>query len=179
MTSNGALLDKDTIVSLKFCHINHFQITLDGGRESHNKVKRDNGNKSSFDLILTNIKQLLEFNESASVTLRFNYSKKKLQELHLVKEVCQAIPQELRGRIRVDLERIWQTQGVEDIQNTELRPLLEQFAKNGFRLSYGGSFVPCYAEKEHFETIYYNGKVDFCDNYSEEQARGVIDETVK
>lgn len=77
MTSNGALLDKDTIVSLKFCHINHFQITLDGGRESHNKVKRDNGNKSSFDLILTNIKQLLEFNESASVTLRFNYSKKK------------------------------------------------------------------------------------------------------
>ena len=176
MTSNGALLDKDTIVSLKFCHINHFQITLDGGRESHNKVKRDNGNKSSFDLILTNIKQLLEFNESASVTLRFNYSKKKLQELHLVEEVCQAIPQELRGRIRVDLERIWQTQGVEDIQNTELRPLLEQFAKNGFRLSYGGSFVPCYAEKEHFETIYYNGKVDFCDNYSEEQARGVIDE---
>lgn len=174
MTTNGALLDKDTIMELKACLINHYQITLDGNRKTHNKVKREKEGKSSFDLILGNIRQLLEVNENAIVTLRFNYSKEKLKELDLVEEICQTIPQELRVRMRVDLERIWQTRDMENIRATELLPLLELFAKNGFRLSYGGSFTPCYTEKKHFEAIYYNGMVDFCDNYSEGQARGFI-----
>lgn len=176
MTTNGALFDESAIASLRDCHVNSYQITLDGARAAHNRVKREQGGKSSFDIVLHNVRRVLEINVDATVTLRFNYSKKTLADHGIVGEICQVIPRSLRDRIVVDLERIWQTQGVEDIAASDLYPVLDLFSREGFRLSVGGFFNLCYTEKKHFETIYYNGKVDFCDNYSEDAARGYIDE---
>ena len=173
MTTNGALLTEELIGQLRDCNINHYQITLDGDREHHNRTKREKGNESSFDVILNNLRCLLQLNRQATVVLRLNYNNEKLNELGLVKELNAILPATLRNRIFVDLQRIWQSAD-ESVDTQKLYHFLEEFSKNGYRLSTSGFFRPCYVEKQHFETIYYNGKIDFCDNYAADKARGVI-----
>lgn len=173
MTTNGALLNPQAIKQLEACGIDNYQITIDGRRDVHNRTKREKDGKSSFDIILGNVSFLLELNERALVVLRLNYNNEKLRDLRMVSEVNELIPREVRGRIHVDLERIWQSDAEEDVSQ-DLYRLLEAFAKSGYRLSATDPSSACYAERRNFETVYYNGRVDFCDNYAASQARGVI-----
>lgn len=173
MTTNGALLNPQSIRQLEHCGIDRYQITIDGRREIHNRTKREKLGKSSFDIVLNNVKSLLEINIRSLVVLRLNYDNKKLKDLQMVEEINALIPTVLRRRIHVDMERIWQSETEEDIAS-DLYRLMEAFAESGYRLSTASPFSACYAEGRNFETIYYNGKVDFCDNYAANQTRGSI-----
>lgn len=51
ITTNGTLLNEERILQLKEAGVNHYQITIDGNREVHNKVKSMN-RVSAFDKTL-------------------------------------------------------------------------------------------------------------------------------
>ncbi|WP_252229828.1 radical SAM protein [Clostridium sp. ZBS15] len=59
--TNGCLIDDDFLVQAVRYKINFFQITLDGTREFHNKVKKFNNDKPTFDIILNNIKKVKSY----------------------------------------------------------------------------------------------------------------------
>lgn len=72
-TSNGVLVDREHIEyfvgkKVDVC----FQITLDGGREYHNRTRFLSGGIGTYDIILKNVRQLL--NKQIEVVLRINYT---------------------------------------------------------------------------------------------------------
>lgn len=70
-TTNGYLITNQLIEDLKKVHANvSFQITLDGSKEEHDKVRRSASGSGSYDRILANIKKLLE--NGFHVGLRLN-----------------------------------------------------------------------------------------------------------
>jgi uncharacterized protein len=58
MTSNGLLIDDEVIELCKEYNLHFFQITLDGNRERHDKVRFISEGKGSYDRIVANMKKL-------------------------------------------------------------------------------------------------------------------------
>lgn len=59
-TTNGSLLSSEKISALiSECGCNTFQVTFDGNKEKHNKIKKISGKNPSFDIIVKTIKNLI------------------------------------------------------------------------------------------------------------------------
>ncbi len=175
ITTNGALLTESTIKILGECKINYFQIAIDGDEKAHNKNKFDAIHPSSFALILTNICNLLRANSDAQVTLRLNYTIPMLQSKDLVPDITKYIPWELRNRIEVDLQRVWQVEEL-SIPLEELLRLQKELVENGFKLVSGHIFDMCYVDKKHYNMFYYDGTIEKCDHVSGTERRGYLNE---
>ena len=76
-TTNGYLFTKEMLIKMRGLDVVGFQITLDGMREFHDKV-RVAPNKSSFDEILKRINLICDILEDANVKIRINYDDKKV-----------------------------------------------------------------------------------------------------
>lgn len=87
MITNGYLLNNEIISELKFLDINDFQITLDGGKKSHDYRRKLKNGTATFDNIIENIKKLLQ--NDLSVTIRINIDKNNsIEELkHILEEL--------------------------------------------------------------------------------------------
>lgn len=175
ITSNGALLNKENIQILQKCEVEYYQIAIDGDEKTHNKNKYDNTNKSSFELILTNIVNLLKLNKKAKVVLRLNYTLATLKSECLVDDIIKYIPYKYRNRIRVDLQKVWQIKE-HNVSIELLRKLQEKLVDNGFELVTKHVFQMCYVEKEHYNMFYYNGGVEKCDKRGINNLRGYLNQ---
>lgn len=178
ITTNGSLLTDDVIYMLKKNNINDYQITLDGNHSHHNQVKKSENIHSSFELTLGNIKSLIQKNSQATVILRHNYTGKSLRDVSILSDINNIIPQELRPRIYFDPKRIWQIKESE-IDANLLFQLLYLFGESGYRLSTSGPLDMCYVDRIHYNTLFFNGKMDKCDNLPLESLRGYLNEEGK
>lgn len=176
ITTNGALLSRNVILMLKRMKVNYYQIAIDGEAQEHNKIKKDKINASSFDLILGNIANLLALNENANVTLRINYTLKTLKSTQIVNDINKFIPEDMRGRLVVDLQKVWQVKE-ENIPIELLNKFQKELTTNGYLLCTNHIFSMCYVDKRHYNMIYYNGGVEKCDKFKIDQLRGYIDES--
>ena len=86
----GSVIEKCKTIDLK-----KIQITLDGDKESHDKI-RNQGGKPSFDKILQNSIALCNSCSDAVIKLRINYNTDNIQ--HDFSEVLREIPENLRSR---------------------------------------------------------------------------------
>ncbi|WP_054749860.1 radical SAM protein [Ruminiclostridium josui] len=59
--TNGYLLTSDLFQQLLECGIETFQVTVDGGKSSHDRLRRLNSGESTFDTIYTNLKNIKRF----------------------------------------------------------------------------------------------------------------------
>jgi len=75
IVTNGYLLSKETSMKLKDLRISHFQITIDGDREAHNKRKYLHNGSGTYDKVLSNIESLTDVYEKEQITLRINTDK--------------------------------------------------------------------------------------------------------
>lgn len=176
VTTNGALLTEETIKMLKDCHITVFQITIDGNATMHDKTKYDSSNPSAYHLLMNNLNNLLTNHPEAKLNLRFNYTPLTIKNNAVVTEVCNAIPQKFRDRIKIDLQKVWQIdEGQIDIE--KLKRIQKGFTDAGFTLTTDSIFSPCYVDKQHYNAIYYTAEVEKCDQIDMEHLRGFIDET--
>lgn len=175
-TTNGFFLSESVAYRLAGYSFSHFQITLDGNREFHDKVKFQNGCESAFDRVLGNINTILCVNPSINITLRINYTHDNLST-DIVRQVCSMIDKANRSRIIVMPRKVWQ-KSVDKNYHNELRPILDLFTSEGFRTSRWSpvtNFIPCYANKEFYNSINYNGavvKCTACDDLYAEDPKG-------
>lgn len=75
ITTNGILLTDKKIQKLASMHINSIQITLDGGKETHDTKRIFKDGSSTYDLILKNMAKLHDYikqNEKIHVDIRIN-----------------------------------------------------------------------------------------------------------
>ncbi len=83
ITSNGYLLDLETFQKLLQFNVVHYQITIDGNRETHNQQRPHKTNEDSFDRILQNLKTIAQ-NEKRyyRIAIRVNITKNILSNIN-------------------------------------------------------------------------------------------------
>lgn len=177
-TTNAYYITDKIARSLESLEFRNFQITLDGPKGAHDRVKFQKGLDSAFDHVLHNINNFLHSVSDVTVSLRINYTHESLTE-KIVGEVSDIIQEDVRGRIKITPRKVWQEKPDKSIMK-KVRGILDLFEDKGFkveRCSYIRSFVPCYANKEYYNAINYNGNVvkcTACNDLYEETHRGKL-----
>lgn len=172
ITTNGTLLTSERLKKLKQVEMSFFQITLDGCKEEHDKVKHL-PNISSYELVLSNIKSLIELLPQATCSLRFNYTDKNLAPKEFIEGINSRIPATLRRNITLSFKKVWQVD-ILSIDQRKMDELYELAKMSHYRVDTRANFVICYVECLHYNTIFPNGRVDKCDNVDPQTARGRI-----
>ncbi|HET6225897.1 MAG TPA: radical SAM protein [Bacteroidia bacterium] len=166
-TTNGFLVNDEFIHYFKSNDLfATLQITLDGYREEHDKVRFVTKTKGSYDEIVKNIRTLL-LADNFNIILRINFTEKNIQSCTKIVDDFVDIPKEIRDRrLVVDYHRVWQDYNPTDTANAGLDETEEKLKEHGFKT--GGMYSPdnvrnsCYADKRNSATINYNGDVFKC-----------------
>lgn len=179
-TTNGSLLN-DRIIEFLANYECTFQITLDGGRDTHNKTRFFKGGKGSYDLILENIQKLLS--QKLFVQLRINYTSSNIDSVRDMNEFLSNISDSCKKYINIDFQRVWQDKKqVEDNTEKKAEGLREGLIQLGMQVvpSYLPDNVtnPCYGDKINHLLINYDGKVFGCTarDFNEDNSIGCLNQ---
>lgn len=161
-TSNSYLLDRKKISFLAGFRPVSFQVTLDGPREMHDRV-RFAGNKGSYDRILKNVRLLLE--HKIMVTLRINFTNDNLGYLGEIANDLEKLTPEMKKYLGINFQQVWQDRDSEKDPYDEIVRQRQIFTAKGIVNTFksirrlGSS---CYADKEMGAIVNYNGDVFRC-----------------
>ena len=160
MTTNGLLIDQEMLDVCKEFGLKGFQITLDGSKEQHDKVRYISEGKGSYDKITNNIKLIAR--NGLYVSVRINCSSETMPALNdIMKDFNDLTPEE-KKYTHFDVHKVWQVE-------EKIEPLMNEsrafFRENGFEVRggiYDTVINSCYADKRNHATINYNGEVFKC-----------------
>lgn len=161
-TTNGYLITEEMAKWFSDFDGVSFQITLDGDREKHNKVRFPAEGVGSYDDIISNIRSLLM--NGSSVVLRINYTADNINSLTDVNSHFNDLDQTCKDRLRVSFHRVWQDNQSGNIDN-EVFEALENLHQCGLCASESicdEVRQPCYADKKNGALINYNGDIFRC-----------------
>ena len=177
-TTNGYLLGEEQAEFFKNHNVQSFQITLDGGKEFHDKV-RHSGKRGSYDKIIKNIEILLS--RHLPVLLRLNVTKDNIASFGKVVEWLGPLPANLKSKLTVGVHQVWQTIGNEDIAKESDR-LIDSIIQAGvYARGIPGDNLRdmCYGDRINSAVINYNGEIYSCTavDFKSETPTGHIDPT--
>jgi len=172
VTTNGFFLTKKNAQKLIKSGINNFQITLDGTREYHDKLRIQKNGNPTYNVIFKNIVNLLEFNNNLKISLRINFNHTNIDS---IPELLTQFPESIRKKIRIAFEPIFgncSINAVNNINHSDLSEKLSMYYKLADRLGYDvtigmsqvitGKLVYCYAERINQFVVNYNGDIFKC-----------------
>jgi len=154
-----------------------FQITLDGNKNKHDKIRFQKQNhQGTYQQIINNIYLLTERIENTKINIRINYDEKTLEGIEDILKDLSGLD---RKKVIIHLERVWQTPNLSN--NLSLKKAINLFIINGFEISYlNWNFkgYTCKAERFNQLVVNYDGKVFKCTgrNFTDELSDGVIKE---
>lgn len=159
-TTNGTTINKKVLDTLKDCK-SSFQITLDGARAFHDKVRHfKKANKGSYDVVLNTIKKVQENLDDVSINIRINYDSKTLKCAEEMMNDLQFLD---NRKATIGLFKVWQ---VEDtIEQDDLVNAIETILNSGYIVDYSPLAYhdsTCYADNHNQVIINYDGQVFKC-----------------
>lgn len=177
-TTNGYLI---TEKFLDFCqehHVKRFQITLDGNRMSHNKVKFLKGNHNTYDQILQNIKLCLK--KGFEVSVRYNISQKtKIIYQEIISDFSGLAKNEIQN-LRFSIHAVWQDSDKLEVL-TKVDEIVSKLREHNYICVTPDScpntiFNPCYADKKNQFIVNYDARVFKCTarNFSTSPNEGIL-----
>lgn len=184
-TTNASLINETVVHKMSEIDMFNFQITLDGDKMRHDKIRNAKG-IPSFDKIVSNINLLLKHIEQAKIILRINYDVQTLIACNM-EHVFSLFNKDYRDRIRVDFQRVWQTATSIEGENDKLIELHNSCIDLGYNqkeisgvFSIGSAYT-CYTDRIHHAELNYDGKVYRCTarGYTEEFVMGILSESGK
>jgi len=161
-SSNGVLVNENIVVFLKLQSESiSFQITLDGGKEYHDKTRFLQSKKGTYKTIVQNIRLLAQ--NKIFVILRINYTEENLHSVPSVLTDIKDWDEDCKSFVKLDFQQVWQ----DNHTKLEIDSLLESFSNAGFAVSSPNHNVdnlrfPCYADSLNQALINYNGDVYKC-----------------
>lgn len=163
MTTNGYLINDDTIEKLNEIKLNTFQITLDGYREVHDKNRHPVKQSGSYHEIIQNINKICSFVSDANITIRINYTNKSIADIH---KIIDDIDIDHRKKIGISLQRVWQTIDKEDDTQSELEAEISLIKEKGVFIrhntfKYNRGCI-CYADSVRQSVVNYDGSLFKC-----------------
>ncbi|MCL1867594.1 MAG: radical SAM protein [Paludibacter sp.] len=157
-TTNGFLITDEQIKEFNDVKLKNFQITLDGNRNQHNKIRFSVGKKGSFDKIIENINKLCKI-PSIDILLRINYTEDTLKN---IEESVVELSPKAREVVTVKFQQVWQDVYKNQISAEDCE---QQFINLGFKVEqseFNCKGYVCYADKLQQAVINYDGKVYKC-----------------
>lgn len=175
-TSNGYLITDNLINDLKNFKISHLQITLDGGKESHDQTRVPASGKS-YDRIIYNIKILLSAN--IPVILRLNLTHDTITTAFSITDSFNDISLDLKKNLSVSIQQIWQDRNNEDDISNKFLELYQHFYIHGIKPEppmRSRLLQPCYADRPNTIVANYNGDIFKCTaiDFSNTEREGFI-----
>ena len=162
ITTNAYCIDCSMVEDMARIGLSHFQITIDGDKSRHDKIRNCKG-QPSYDRIISNINNILECLDFAQITLRINYDNNTFTgELD---DIVNSFPVRYHHRITFDLQRVWQT--FDTINGEGQKRHLDCFIQNAINALYiqiVSKFknYRCHTERLNFACINYDGGVFKC-----------------
>lgn len=161
-TTNGYLLNDEIVTKLVDFRVTDLQITLDGYKDFHDKVRFVSKTKGSYDEIIQNIKRLTL--AGLPVTMRINYTNNNFDSVQNIISDFDDLNKDAKSLILVSLHRVWQDEYTN--LGTKIEQLMQDFKKSDFTINdsaYADTVRhSCYADKKNQATINYNGEVFKC-----------------
>ncbi|NVO11744.1 MAG: radical SAM protein [Bacteroidales bacterium] len=160
--TNGVLIDKPMLE--KFKELNpKFQITLDGYKEKHNKVRvSKSGGEGTYNRIVDNLYLITEMLNDTHIRIRINYDDNTLKN---IEELVLDLNDLDRSKVSIHLERVWQTSKGNKPDNKLLHDTIMLLTANEFSVDYG-NFIPrynsCKTDRYRQAGINYDGRVFKC-----------------
>lgn len=181
ITTNGFLIREEMIDTFKKYNLDFFQITLDGNKAKHDKIRYVNKKRGSYDKIIENIK-LLTLN-NLKVNVRINFTEETLDGLD---EIIKDLQEGNSNYLTIDMHQVWQTKNDNDrIHNTSffnrIKKIKEEFRYNNLDVANNTvSYIndSCYADKFNEVVINYNGDIYKCTarDFNKENRLGYLDD---
>lgn len=165
ITTNGYLIDADVIAGFNEIELSRFQITLDGYREVHNKVRFEKRGEDSYTRIIDNINNICCNVTDVSINIRINYTNKNIAGIG---QIVNDIFPENRSKIYFTFQRVWQTRDIEDEASIEreLEQQIEYIRQQGVQVNYNKtqycSGVRCYADVVNQIVVNFDGTLFKC-----------------
>lgn len=159
--TNGYLLDNKRIKYMASINMSSVQITLDGDRFKHNKIRNSDGCES-YDKIIKNIVQISNLSYGINLTIRINYDNQTLRNIDGL--ICD-LNSVNRKNVIIDLQRVWQVNANDKLKE-ELKTTIDKFAANGFKVKTWEykpkQFTACFLDKKNSYVINYDGHIHKC-----------------
>lgn len=177
-TSNGGLLNPEMIAVLAQYENVQFQITLDGGKEAHNKIRYSYKGQDTYTLILRNIMSLLK--NGIRVRLRINYTAESLDSLTDIADDLSMLSENDKSRLEVDFHQVWQERSLsKDLDG--IRNVVDYFDEKKSNVIFNDVNMlrnPCYGDRRNTAVINYNGYIYKCtaNDFTEANREGFLDE---
>ncbi len=177
MTTNGYLIKEDMIPFFEEINMQSFQITLDGAKNIHNTIRYTKANRGdSYDRIVRSIILLAEKMHPQNLALRINFTRESFSS---VKDIIASFPTEVRKKITILLQQVWQDKDNGKVSIQEIEGLRLDFAEAGFLIDkeiLNTKGYSCYADKYNQAVINYDGRIFKCTakNFEKEREDGTL-----
>lgn len=168
ITTNAYCINDDMIEKMQEIGMSYFQITLDGNRERHNKIRNCSG-KPTYDIIIQNIIKICQNIDGVRITLRINYDDVTFK--NNAEDILHDFPESVRSKLFIDMHRVWQTLKIHNDNINSYDEKLDQFVvnarNNGYSIRchgilFAGVYTNCYVCKTNFACINFDGKIYKC-----------------
>lgn len=171
ITTNSTLLNEKRIKELISLGITSYQITIDGCKDFHDKIKILQ-NESAFAKAMRNIELVAKGN--AKCTIRFNYTHKNLNPEAIIKDLKSHLSQETLEKCDFMMYKVWQEDATL-VDNGKVSILFNSAREIGLKPGFG-TLGLCYADFLNFCCVFPNGKVSKCDNDNPKNLTSVLEE---
>lgn len=165
-TTNGYLANQEFINFFLDKNVRcNLQITLDGHKEEHNKVRYISQNKGSYDKIVSNIKNLIK--NKFYVNVRINFTDSNIFNANKIYDDFEDVEEDIKTQfLKFDFHRVWQNKKIDQTQDIADKEMNQINSKGGKTSCH--EYSPdtlrnsCYADKKNSVVINYNGDIFKC-----------------
>lgn len=161
-TTNAYLLTDNVLKQLEGLDVS-FQITIDGGKQVHDSVRKTKGGEPTYARIVEHIHQTLS--RGFSVGVRFNYTAKSIPSFIDVVKDFSHLQQEQKHLVNFTFQRVWQdNEGDADQVGQQVEHIEWAFEQAGLFVNNAKSYIVpyCYADGVNTAVVNYNGDLFKC-----------------
>ena len=172
-TTNSTLMTDEMIFFLKDYDC-YFQITLDGNRAQHNRIKRIK-DVDSYQLAINNIHALSTIIPKSHLWVRINYDETTLS---CIDEILDDLDTLDRSKVFLTMRKVWQVKP-ETIKTSLLLQSIQKVLDKGFIVDsyFLSTHKLCFAERINQALFNYDGKVFKCSTvpkFDDEHSMGTL-----
>lgn len=161
-TTNAYLLTDNVLKQLEGLDVS-FQITIDGGKQVHDSVRKTKGGEPTYARIVEHIHQTLS--HGFPVGVRFNYTAKSIPSFVDVVKDFSHLPQEQKQLVNFTFQRVWQdNEGDARQVEQQVEHIEWAFEQAGLFVNNAKSYIVpyCYADGVNTAVVNYNGDLFKC-----------------
>ncbi|MDE5812348.1 MAG: radical SAM protein [Muribaculaceae bacterium] len=173
-TTNGTLIT-DRILNLLSNKSCVFQITLDGDRERHNKIKYSIHKQfDTYSKVIKTLHDIQHFIPDSKIYVRINFDNETLKGFKSIFESLLTLD---KSKCCIIIKKVWQVNS-DEIAKEDILNVLSLLFQAGFEVDFYSQGGLCFADRNNQVTINFDGNVFKCTTipkFADEYILGKLD----